>query len=89
MLKKIITATALAAVVVTGTIPAMAKPYYEWSTKYPFSGFQGGYGKGSYYCDYIRYPKRVCDYKRVCHHGHCYEKPICRTVGWDVRQSCY
>lgn len=55
--------------------------YYEWETKRPFSGFIG-IGPRSIYCDYIRYPKRVCSYDR---YGNSHK---CRVVGWEIRQHC-
>lgn len=62
--------------------------YYEWSTKRPFSGWVGT-GRRNYYCDYIKYPVRKCSKQRVCKSGRCWWKENCRTVGWDIRQTCY
>lgn len=65
-----------------------ARDYYEWSTRRPFSGWVWG-GRRSYYCDYIRYPKRDCRPRKVCRGGRCSVQERCRVVGWDIRQSCY
>ena len=81
MKNTILSAAAIAAIVVASSLPASASTYKEWSTDYPFSGFHG-YSKHSSYCDYIKYPKRHCFYTK-------YGKRICKIVGWDIRQSCY
>jgi len=87
VLKTFIRSATLAAVLAGSSVSAFSAPYYEWSTKYPYSGFRGA-GKHSVYCDYIKYPKRHCSYKKVCSHGKCWTKKQCRVVGWDYRQSC-
>ena len=91
MAKMIIAGAALALLLVSGILPAAAhhSRYYEWSTTRPYSGW-AGIGTKSYYCDYIKYPVRKCRHKRVCRHGNCWSvRTNCRTVGWNIRQSCY
>ncbi len=88
MIKTILSATALAAMLASGSIPAVAQTYLEWSTNHPFSGFRGGYTRSGSYCDYIRYPIRKCGPHRVCRRGKCRTERSCRVVGWDTRQSC-
>lgn len=87
-MKIILGAAALAALLAGGAAPAVAQSYFEWSTDRPFSGFRGGYTRGSAYCDYIRYPIRDCTHHRVCRHGKCRTDRRCRVVGWDTRESC-
>ena len=90
MAKMIIAGAAAAFLLVSGLAPALAySRYYEWSTNRPYSGW-AGIGTKSYYCDYIKYPVRKCRHKRVCRRGNCWSvQTNCRTVGWDIRQSCY
>lgn len=89
MLRKILATAVLAAVVSAGAAPAFARSYHEWSTRHPFSGWHGGYGRDSSYCDYIKYPIRDCHTTRVCRHGKCATRRRCKVVDWDIRQSCY
>ena len=96
MIGRILAAAAVAAFVIAASAPASAKSggywnvgarSYQWSTNRPFSGWVM-FGARSYYCDYIKYPKRRCYSKRVCKGGRCYPQQKCKFVGWDIRQTC-
>lgn len=79
---KTVMAFAIAAIALLVTLPAAkAATWHEWTTNRPFSGWVG-FGRHAYYCDYIRYPKRVCSYDRRR------AGQRCRVVGWTVRQHC-
>ena len=52
----------------------------DYQTNEPLHGYSGR--KGSYYCDYIRIPNRVC---KITPSGQ--EK--CKIKGWTLRQTCY
>lgn len=85
----IICAAAMAVVLLPHERAAARDGYYEWSTRRPFSGWIGGGGRRSYYCDYIRYPVRDCSPRKVCRKGRCQVEERCRVVDWDIRQTCY
>lgn len=89
MFKTIIKSATVAAILVGSTAGAFAQSsYHGKTTHYPYSGFYG-VGKHSAYCDYIKYPKRYCTFKKVYSYGKWITKRSCRTVGWEYRQSCY
>ena len=88
MKRLLVAAVVAGSAVLTAAAPASAIEFHGYYTKKPYSGFYG-IGRHTWYCDYIKYPKRHCVYKTHCHHGKCYKKRHCRTAGYYYKQRCY